>query len=269
MSQAPRRAADSRRDRLEHWIAAAGSAGLHALCLLLAMLAPPIQVTTPQGSAAGSTVVVDFVGVTPPAPIPAVRPTPPRRSAAAARATSRVQTTRVARADEPESTNTDDTADALEASRNPAPGPPPPPTPSRRAHVRGQPPGMLPEPRAPAHAGRANSPAVEQGRRNDASSSEPSLDVGGYQVYYEQRSETKLRQWREQGITEIYLPLPGTRDYMVCPLEIALRRESGPCRLLSPDSPEMADIGDAREVITMHQVYRRGELVWRGPGAYR
>ncbi|WP_407353514.1 hypothetical protein [Luteimonas sp. R10] len=27
--------------------------------------------------------------------------------------------------------------------------------------------------------------------------------------------------------------------------------------------------GDAREVITVQQVYRRGELVWRGPRPYR
>ena len=56
---------------------------------------------------------------------------------------------------------------------------------------------------------------------------------------------------------------------MVCPLEIARRRESGACRLLDPDDPEMSGIGDAREVISMHRVYRRGELVWRGPRAYR
>ena len=56
---------------------------------------------------------------------------------------------------------------------------------------------------------------------------------------------------------------------MVCPLEIALRNDSGNCRLLDPDSPELETIGDARDVINMQQVYRRGELVWRGPGAYR
>ena len=31
----------------------------------------------------------------------------------------------------------------------------------------------------------------------------------------------------------------------------------------------LAAIGDAREVVTMHQVYRRGNLVWWGPGPYR
>jgi hypothetical protein len=43
----------------------------------------------------------------------------------------------------------------------------------------------------------------------------------------------------------------------------------GPCRLLEPDDPELANIGDAREVINMQQVYRQGELVWRGPGPYK
>ena len=36
-----------------------------------------------------------------------------------------------------------------------------------------------------------------------------------------------------------------------------------------PDDPELKNIGDAREVINMQQVYRRGEAVWRGPGPYR
>lgn len=95
------------------------------------------------------------------------------------------------------------------------------------------------------------------------------MEVGSYQVYYDLRSEPRLRAWREQGMTELFLPLPGTQRYMVCPLETALRRESGPCRLLEPDSPELEKIGDAREVIDMQKVYRRGELVWSGPGPYR
>ena len=48
-----------------------------------------------------------------------------------------------------------------------------------------------------------------------------------------------------------------------------LRRGSGRCRLLDPNDPEMRAIGDAREVVVVMAVYRRGELVWRGPGAYR
>ena len=68
---------------------------------------------------------------------------------------------------------------------------------------------------------------------------------------------------------EIAIPLPGTQYRMVCALEIALRRGSGKCRLLEPSSPQMQAIGDGREVINMIQVYRRGEVVWRGPGPYR
>jgi hypothetical protein len=128
---------------------------------------------------------------------------------------------------------------------------------------------MLPEDLAPENAGLARSAAIDTGRRNDASTGAPSMEVGGYQVYYDQRSETRLRAWRDQGMTEIFLPLPGTRRYMVCPLETALKRESGPCRLLEPDSPELKTIGDAREVINMQKVYRLGEEVWSGPGPYR
>ena len=122
---------------------------------------------------------------------------------------------------------------------------------------------------APANAGRARSPAVEEGRRRDASSAEPNLEIGGYQVYYEVRSEARLRAWRDQGITELFLPLPGIRQYMVCPLEVALNRGSGACRLLDRYSSDMEGIGDAREVINMQRVYRRGEVVWSGPGPYR
>lgn len=128
---------------------------------------------------------------------------------------------------------------------------------------------MLEEDLAPENAGLTRSPAIERGRRNDPVIAEPSLEVGGYQVYYDLLSETRLRAWRDQGMTELFLPLPGTRQYMICPLETALRRESGACRLLDPDSPELETIGDAREVINMQQVYRQGELVWRGPGPYR
>ena len=128
---------------------------------------------------------------------------------------------------------------------------------------------MLPEDTAPVNAGLARSPATDRGRGNDASAAGPSMEVGGYQVYYDLRSENRLRTWREQGMTEIFLLLPGTRRYMACPLETALRRESGPCRLLEPDSPELETIGDAREAIDMQKVYRQGELVWDGPGPYR
>jgi hypothetical protein len=128
---------------------------------------------------------------------------------------------------------------------------------------------MLSEDLAPENAGLARSRSIDRGRRNDASNAQPSMEVGGYQVYYDLLSEARLRAWRDQGMTEIFLPLPGTRRYMICPLETALRRESGPCRLLEPDDPELANIGDAREGINMQKVYRQGEEVWSGPGPYR
>ena len=79
----------------------------------------------------------------------------------------------------------------------------------------------------------------------------------------------RLRAWRNQGITELFLPMPGTLRRMVCPLEVALRRGSGNCRMVEMDSPELKFIGDAREVIDIQRVYRLGEEVWSGPGAYR
>jgi len=139
----------------------------------------------------------------------------------------------------------------------------------RPDRVYGQPPGMLPEDLAPVNAGPARSHAVNRGRSNDAADSGSSMEVGGYQVYYDLLNETRLRAWRDQGMTELFLPLPGTRRYMVCPLEVALRRESGACRMVEPDAPELKAIGDARDVITMERVYRLGEVLWSGPGAYR
>src|SRR3546814_13278926 len=81
--------------------------------------------------------------------------------------------------------------------------------------------------------------------------------------------ETRLRAWRDQGMTELFLPLPGTRRLMVCPLEIPLHRDSGACRMVEPDDPELEAIGDARDVLTMPRVYSLGEVLRRGPGAQR
>ena len=273
MSKASSRAdarAESRIERLQHWIAVLSSALLHLLFLLLAMLSAPITVTTPQGadSDAGSRMAVEFIGETPPPVSPAVA----SRPAATPPAASPIQSTLVTRADDPVPPYVPEDAAQGDTQASAATTPTAPPTsttPQRRSRIWGQPPGMLQEDLAPVNAGLARSPAIRRGRGNDASSAEPSMEVGGYQVYYDLLSETRLRAWRDQGMTEIFIPLPGTRRYMVCPLETALRRESGPCRLLEPDSPELQTIGDARETINMQQVYRLGELVWRGPGPYR
>lgn len=133
----------------------------------------------------------------------------------------------------------------------------------------GRPPGLLDEDVADNRDGLSSNPSNSGGHRRDVQSAEPSLEVGGYQVYYDLYSQTRLRQWMDAGIKELFIPLPGTRYLMVCPAQIAIERGSGKCRLLTPESPELASLGDAREVITMIQVYRRGELVWRGPGPYR
>ena len=240
--------------------------GLPSRCREAGILSA-VPVTTAEGGDAGSRMAVDFVGRTPP-PVNASPASKPNAKPAA----SRVQSTLVTRADDPVPPIVLDAAadgHAEAPMETPPAAPTPPAPPQRRSHVWGQPPGLLPEDTAPENAGLARSPALARGRGNASGANGPSMEVGGYQVYYDLLSETRLRAWRDKGMTEIFMPLPGTRRYMVCPLETALRRESGPCRLLEPDSPELAAIGDAREAITMQKVYRQGEVVWSGPGAYR
>ena len=278
--------ARTRIERLQRWIAGGASALLHVLLAWLLLTHQPMVVTPAQGASAGSPMVVDFVGVTPPQPVAAPVPSPPptRRPAPAAPAPSRVVTTRVETPAEPLPPDETPPADTLAEQAPPQPAPPAVPTPpqpvpsraaasppdaQRRTRVWGQPPGMLPEATAPVNAGRERTARIGQGRGRDSSSNQPSLEVGGYQVVYDTTSESRLRQWRDEGVTELFIPLPGTRDYMVCPLETALRRESSDCRMLAPEDPEMANIRDSREVIGFHRVYRRGEVVWRGPGPYR
>lgn len=273
MSKASRRTdagARDRAERLQSWIAALLTALLHLLMLLAVMLAPPITVTASQDGAAGSPMEVTYIDET-------LRPPSPPEPSAPAPAASRLQTTLVTQADDPAPLQVVDIPDSpappvAEPPRQPQPTPAPPDAPDepveRPAHTWGQPPGMLPQNRAPVNAGRARSPAVNRSRGSGASSG-TSLEVGGYQVYYDLLDEARLRAWRDQGMTELFLPLPGTRRLMVCPLEIALHRDSGACRLVEPDDPELEAIGDARDVITMQRVYRLGEVLWRGPGAYR
>lgn len=275
MSKASNRAdawADPRIERWQHWIATLTSALLHLLFLWLMLLSDPVVVASPQGSAAGSRMAVDFIGETPPPVSKPVKTRPARKRPAA----SPVQSTLVEHAEDPSPPHILLDADAQEEAEAPVetpPATPPMPTsptiPPRRAHIWGQPPGMLPQETAPVNAGMDRSAGTYRGRGNDSSSAAPSMEVDGYQVYYDLISETRLRAWRDQGMTELFIPLPGTRRYMICPLETALRRESGPCRLLEPDSPELTKIGDAREAINMQKVYRQGEIVWDGPGPYR
>ena len=269
----------ARIDRWMPWIAALISALLHLLLLLLLLLASKPTVTTPQGAVSGGRMKVDFVGQpreskAPPSPRPSPAPTRVQRRPAA----SPVRSTLVRQADQPvpppdaaappDSVAVPDTEEDEAPSQTQAPAASAPV--ERRPETwTGRPPGLLQQDTAPNDEGLANSAAINRGSRNDAASGAPSLDVGGYQVVYDLRSETLLRAWKDQGMKEISIPLPGTQYRMVCPLEIAIRRGSGKCRLLDPYSPEMQAIGDGREVINMVQVYRQGELVWRGPGPYR
>lgn len=275
----------SRSERLQSSIAAISSALLHLLLLLVLLYSSKPVVTSPQSAASGGRVKVDFIGEpqesdqstpAPPSPPPtrASDPVPP------ARAASRLRSTLVDRADNPIPPDAPVPSDSLSARRAPSPSErrnesrPQPPSPSSPARRRpetwtGRPPGLIEEDLAPQNAGLANSPAIRNGRGRDMTANGPSMELGGYLVYYDVLSEERLRTWARQGMKELSIPLPGTRYYMVCPLEIALRRGSGKCRALDPDSPEMAAIGDAREAVTMLQVYKQGELVWRGPGPYR
>jgi hypothetical protein len=287
MSKASRRTgsgARDRGDRLQPWIAAFLTALLHLLLLVLVMLAPPITMTAPQGGEAGSSLQVTYIdaSLTPPPPVrpPATRTPAPRKPRKAAPTVPHVQTTLVTEADEAAQ---EAAADAVDSAATPpdteATPPPEEPTPTRPvvpetpaerpAQAWGQPPGMRLEDLAPVNAGPARSRATGGGRRHADSSSGTGLEVDGYQVYYGLVDETRLRAWRDQGMTELFIPLPGTRRLMVCPLEVALRRESGACRMVEPDAPELEAIGDARDVITMQRIYKLGDVLWRGPGAYR
>ncbi len=276
MSHASRRADAAARDRTERlprWTAAALTVLVHVALVLLALLTRPVPVTTQEGTAAGSSSLdvtyIEEVAPEVPSPPPPARPVPPSQ------APSRVRTTRVDDAEDPvpadaPATPAPPTVPAEETPRQAqAPATRPAPPTRRDPRLRGLPPGLRVEDLPSANAGPARSTPVQQGRGNAAGTDGASLELDGYRVYYELLSETRLRAWRDQGITELFLPLPGTRRLMVCPLEIALRRGSGACRAVAPDDPGLANIADAREGILMQRVYRRGEVVWNGPGAYR
>ncbi len=245
-------------ERVQPWAAALASALLHLLVLLLLLHSTPPVVTTPQGTAGGGRVKVDFVGEAPPSPTPARQPPGPKQDDARkkpARPTARRQA--------------DARKPVPEARYIEPPAASPPEGMQRRSQAwTGRPPGWLPRETSPDD-GRASGPVNRNGYRNDVAAGEPAMEVGGYQIIYDLLGEARLRTWMEQGMKELSIPLPGTTYLMVCPAEVALRRGSSKCRLLPPDAPELQSIGDARQVVTVMYVYRRGELVWRGPGPYR
>lgn len=271
----------SRLERWHPWLAALCSTLLHLLFLLLLLWSARTVLAPLQSGGGGARVKVDFIGeASKPSPLP---PSPPAHAAPSKqrRPHKPVQTTLVAHSDDPVPPDAPDDAKA-------APSPPAPPshdqaeaqprarppaadpatsTP-RHAATWGQPPGLLPRETAPENRGTGSGASYDQNYARGPGP-EPNIGVGGYQIYYEAFGDTRLRNWRDQGMTEVSFPLPGIREYMVCPLEIVLRHGSGGCRLLSPYDPQMKQIGDAREVVSVVRVYHLGELVWRGPGPYR
>ena len=268
-------------ERLQPWFAATFSALLHVLLFFLLLYAAKPTFTPPQGAASGGRVKVDFVGQ--PRQPAHVQPNPSiAKAARTPRAASPVLSRPVEHARNPLPPELAATPDARP---DPTPRVPPPqpahddetqqqasqPEPAQRHPETwtGRPPGTLEQERASDDDGFATTTAINRGNRNDLDASTPSLELGGYMVYYDTRSERQLRSWMAAGMKEIFLPLPGTRQLMVCQAQVALVRGSGKCRLLAPDSPELKHIGDARDAISVIQVYKRGELVWHGPGLYR
>jgi len=278
-SPRPDASAEPRIQRWQPWIAAVVSALLHVLFLLILLWSAKEIVTSPQGATGGGRVRVNFLGEAAQQPTqapPSPKPSPPPKPASKKKAPERVDKQKpVLQAEyikresesEPEQRETPVPPDSGQAQA--AAASPPEPAQRRPETWTGRPPGMLEEETAPQNYGRDRGPSRDSGNSNDLQASEPSVEVGGFQIYYDLLAEERLRSWKEQGMKEISFPLPGMRSRMVCPVEIALRRGSGKCRLVEPTDPEMQAIGDARQVVVVMAVYKRGELVWRGPGPYR
>ncbi|MEZ5460669.1 type II toxin-antitoxin system RelE/ParE family toxin [Dokdonella sp.] len=258
--------ARDRSERVQRGVAVVSTLLLHVLFALVLMSPPtPITTTEPQGQAGSSAMEVTLLDEEPvsqpppPWPEPIHRkPMPPKRPKAP-RANAPRPPTPVARLDD-----TSDTPTVL-----PITEPEPPDTAEPPEKPFGPPPGFRPNDNARANAALAAKLGRKRGRSNNAAPVGRNMGTDGFHVYYDLADENRLRAWRNQGMTELYLPMPGTLRRMVCPLEVALRRGSGECRMVEMDSPELEFIGDAREVINIQRVYRLGKEVWSGPGSYR
>ena len=251
-------------------MAALVSVLLHGLLFVVMMRDPPITMAMQQAESGSSGMSVTLIDPTlPPSP---AEPVPPAHTRARPKRPKapRPPPTPVEQATVPLPAEAADTAESTNASPDTAPEPTEAPRETARPpHAWGQPPGM--DANAIANAALAAKLGSYRGRGNTNAPPPvgPDMAVDGFQVYYELANETRLRAWRAQGMTELFLPMPGSLRLMVCPLEVALRRGSSACRMVEPDSPQLKVIGDARDVITIQRVYQLGDLVWSGPGPYR
>lgn len=256
---------------------------VHVLLVLALLYSSKLELAeTESSSSGGARVKVDFLGdatqddTQPPVPptgakTPRERPKPPKPLVTTP-VTSPVDTTRVTEAENPVAPDETQPQPQPPASQQaiapPQNRPPSSPPAWRRSAQWGQPPGMLAQDTAPDNYGRTVGTGQRQGN-NQGNAAAPSMEVDGHQIYYDLRNELKVADWQAQGMKEVSFPLPGRRELMVCALEIVATRGSGGCRLMQPNDPALATIGDARDVVNVMRIYRRGELIWRGPGAYR
>lgn len=250
-----------RSERIQRSAAALLTALLHVLFAFFLMLPPePITMTTPQGQAGGSAMEVSLIDEPTSQPPPA--PEPVHRKPVHH---NRPKIPRPIAPMPPKVADTSDSPTVLPITE-PEPADAPRETDERPF---GPPSGFGQNDNARANAALAAKLGRNHGRSDTPAPVGTNMGIDGFHVYYDLVDEDRLRAWRNKGITELFLPLPGTYRLMVCPLEVALRRGSGECRMVEMDSPELKTIGDAREVIDIQQVYHLDELVWRGPGAYR
>ncbi|MEO7916438.1 MAG: type II toxin-antitoxin system RelE/ParE family toxin [Dokdonella sp.] len=275
MKRTPRGAVNQALDRttrVQRWAAALLTGLLHVMLLLFLMAPPtPIYPTPPAGRAGGSAMEVTLIdeSLSLPSPAPPPEPEPPRRKPERPKKpkASRVITpTPVVQAVVPLPSEVADSSDT--PNEPPITVDEPPDTAEPPARDWSPPTRMRQDDNARANAALAAQLGSSRGRSNNAVPVGTNMGVDGFHVYYDLFDEDRLRAWRKQGITELFLPMPGSYRIMVCPLEVALRRGSGECRMVEMDSPELKSIGDAREVIEIQRVYHLGEQVWSGPGPY-
>ncbi len=270
--------------RRDPWAAALISALVHLMMLLMLLYSNPPVVSSPEGASGGGRVKVDFLGEAPPSTqpqqvqpqdkpkqTPRTQPKPAKQRRSEDR-----KPVPEARYIEPpsEPEQEESQTQAQTPATQPAAASPSETTPRRPQTWTGRPPGSLDRTTSQQDQGRTMGQGNDSGRRVDRSAGAPAMEVGGYQIIYDLLSEEKLRAWMEgakevDGKKELSIPLPGTTWLMVCPAEVALRRGSSKCRMLQAGSPELQDIGDARQFVIVMYVYRYGELLWRGPGPYR